>query len=103
MVLMPAVVVLLMACFGILLNVYVLRRLQKFSRKEPGRFENGCGLPLLVMTIADMLVLVGVVVFGVFGSIVIAELHKYSSLQNFVCKVCLLSLMFFICAVRQET
>ena len=91
MVLMPAVVVLLMAGFGILLNVYVVRRLHKFARKEPGRFDNGCGLPLLVMTIADILALFGVVVFGVFGSVIIEELHKHSYLQNVVCKVCFLA------------
>jgi hypothetical protein len=51
------------------------------------RFENGCGLPLLVMTVVGTLALIGVVVFGVFGSLIIALLHEYSNLQNVICKV----------------
>ncbi len=87
MLLLVAVIVLLIVCCGILLNVYVLCRLHKFARKEPVRFENGCGLPFLVMTIADIFALVSVVVFRVFDSNIIAELHDHSYLQNVVCKV----------------
>ena len=87
MLMMIAVVVLLVACFGILLNVYVLCRLYKFAMKEPMRFENGCGLPLLVMTVFDMLALIGVIIFGFCGSVIIAQQYESSYLQNVLCKV----------------
>uniref|UniRef100_A0A914V2X6 G-protein coupled receptors family 1 profile domain-containing protein n=1 Tax=Plectus sambesii TaxID=2011161 RepID=A0A914V2X6_9BILA len=76
-----------MALAGILLNMYVVLRLYKFARLEPNRFEHGCGLPLLVMAITDVLTLVGVVVFDFLGFVIVDEyLYHNAILQNIFCK-----------------
>ena len=71
---------------GVFLNVYVLRRLRRFAQVEPNRFEYGCGLPLMVMAIADLIALV-VFLLNMFSTFLLRLLADYFVLQSCFCKV----------------
>uniref|UniRef100_A0A914WZL3 G-protein coupled receptors family 1 profile domain-containing protein n=1 Tax=Plectus sambesii TaxID=2011161 RepID=A0A914WZL3_9BILA len=47
-------------CFGIPANIYVLYRLRKFAKENSEKYENGAGLGLFVMTTSDLLSLVAI-------------------------------------------
>lgn len=47
--------ILIIFCFGVPANIYVLRRLRKLAKENRHRYENGAGLGLFAMTTSDLI------------------------------------------------
>lgn len=74
----------LIFCFGVPANIYVLFRLRKFAKEDKQKYEKGAGLFLFVMTSSDLFSLLAISLqhFITSMSIWVSEVAK-----SITCKV----------------
>uniref|UniRef100_A0A914WZL8 G-protein coupled receptors family 1 profile domain-containing protein n=1 Tax=Plectus sambesii TaxID=2011161 RepID=A0A914WZL8_9BILA len=71
-------------CFGIPANIYVLYRLRKLAKENREKYENGAGLGLFVMSTSDLFSLLAISLQHILPSV---EISAPDVMKSLACKV----------------
>ncbi|CEF60858.1 GPCR, rhodopsin-like, 7TM domain-containing protein [Strongyloides ratti] len=65
------------AAIGLILNAYVITRLIQFALSDYDRFKRGCGFPLAVMSLSDL-----ISILGIIGNVSASLMAKFEWIQT---------------------
>lgn len=71
-------------CFGVPANVYVLYRLRKLAKKNKRKYRHGAGMGLFVMTVSDLVSLLAISLQHVLSAV---QITAPDFVKSLACKV----------------